>query len=157
MTTNTIEVQIKGDDEVIAIDDQSIVTFEEGMVGCPEWRRFALFASPEERPIGVLQSLDDEDACFLVTDPRHIWPDYAADVDGDQLEALGAASVDELEILCTLRVHENDRSLTANLLGPLMINPRLRRGLQAVQYESDYLTDQPIPETSLADYQDALD
>jgi flagellar assembly factor FliW len=48
-----------------------------------------------------------------------------------------------MTIYCTLTVG-GDGLITANLLGPLVINPRTRRGRQLVLTESGYSTRHPV-------------
>ena len=64
--------------------------------------------------------------------------DYAPNVSIDALETVGAASLDEIQLLAICVVAPDTMTLHANLRGPVLINPTTRRGYQAVLHESAY-------------------
>jgi flagellar assembly factor FliW len=102
-----------------------------GMVGYPEWKHFVLLTDDEEDlPVAVLQSLDDPNVVFMVTDPRMLVTEYRPSMTAHEQQLLELDGAEPV-LYCTLTVGE-DGWLTANLLGPLAINPRTGRGLQLV-------------------------
>jgi flagellar assembly factor FliW len=120
------------------------VIFPSGLVGCETWKNFVLVRDDAaEVPIAKLQSLDDTHVSLIVTNPYCIDPEYQPDL-GDQDRAeLQLDDTVKPEIFCTLTVQE-DGWLTANLLGPLVLNPTNRRAKQIVLAESGYSTRAPI-------------
>ena len=117
---------------------QPSIVFPEGLVGCPEWKRFALLVEDEqELPVAILRSLDFPEIELLVTDPRLLDPDYTTHLGGE----VGA-------VYCTLAVQ--DGWITANLLGPLVIDPATREGHQMVLAETDYSARHPVARTAEA-------
>jgi len=119
------------------------VIFPEGLVGCPDWREFVLVPGPTSSPAMRLQCLADESVCFVVVDPRLVEPSYqlvASPEDRRDLEPGDAAPL----ILCTLSVHGQPPTVTANLLAPLVVNPRTGLARQIVMAESGYSTRHPI-------------
>ena len=80
---------------------------------------------------------------MLVTDPRLIEPGYQVCLTDEDRLGLGLASDCEPVIYCTLTLAE-DGEITANLLGPLVINPETRQGRQLVLSESGYTTRHPV-------------
>jgi flagellar assembly factor FliW len=112
--------------------DVSIV-FPDGLVGCPDWKRFALLVDDEEEmPVAVLKSVDHPDVELLVTDPTLLDPEY--------MTHLG---IEHGAVYCTLTVGE-DGWITANLLGPLVIDPASRQGRQIVLTDSRYSSRHPV-------------
>ena len=123
--------------------DHALV-FPDGLVGCPEWRRFVLLtAADDDLPVASLASLDDAGVVLLVTDPRMILPEYAVSLSADDRASLGLAPGAAPTIYCTLSVAA-DGLITANLLGPLVVNPATRRGRQLVLTDSGYSTRHPV-------------
>jgi flagellar assembly factor FliW len=120
------------------------LVFPDGLVGCQTWKNFVLLTDDEEDlPVAYLQSLDQPEVRLLVTDPRLIDGAYAAPLtDGDKT-SLELDTSDNTVTYCTLTV-ANDGGITANLLGPLVINTRTRRGRQLVLTESGYSTRHPV-------------
>ena len=78
-----IETKIFGE---IEISEDKIVTFQDGIIGFPEMKRFALLHD-EERGAGAgirfLQSLDEPGFAMPVMDPLAVKPDYDPEVDDE--------------------------------------------------------------------------
>lgn len=125
-------------------DVSEAILFPEGLIGCPEWRQFALQPGPPDSPVLRLQCVDDPSVCFVVIDPRHVRPDYDAALPVDQLLPLGLHSPNEGLLFCTVAARGKPPVLTANLLGPLVINPRLKLGRQLVLADSGYSAQFPL-------------
>ncbi|MCX7622793.1 MAG: flagellar assembly protein FliW [Thermomicrobium sp.] len=120
--------------------------FPNGLIGCPEWRRFAL-EYPDELPgLLLLRSLDEPGIEFVLAPVLELVPDYlerSAPVDRAALAALGVGTVPEVELWATLSVHE-DGTVTANLLGPLVLDFARGCGTQVVLADSGWGTRHPI-------------
>lgn len=86
---------------------------------------------------------------LLVTDPRLIDSAYAAPLSDGDKASLDLDTADSMVTYCTLTV-ANDGGITANLLGPLVINTRTRRGRQLVLTESGYSTRHPVSQEQAA-------
>ena len=125
-----------------AADDPTIV-FPHGLVGCEAWKRFILLADDQALPVATLQSLDEPGVTLLVTDPALVLPGYSARLSADDRATLGLDRTSQPLLYCTLSVGA-DGWLTANLLGPLAINPATRRGKQLVLADSPYSTRHPV-------------
>lgn len=129
------------------------VLFPQGLVGCPEWQRFVqVVDSDEDLPVAILQCLDNAAVQLIVTDPTLVEPDYVAPLSSHQRVELGLPSDVEPVMYCTLSVSA-DGSISANLLGPLVVNPATRRGLQLVLTDSTYSTRHPVAHMPLAEGQ----
>ena len=142
MLTFTVRCPRTGDP--IQVDGQDVLLFPDGLVGCPSWQRFVLLDENEDDPIKFLQSLDDPNICFLATDPHHVDPGYRIRPAEADLEVLEIEDLDQAVLMCTLRIWENEEKITANLLGPLVINPRTRQGRQIVLADSPYSAQHPV-------------
>jgi len=117
----------------IEIDDDRILQFEHGLLGFSSYRRYALL-QPDDRGVFFwLQSLEAPDLAFVVTDPALWVPDYAAQIRPEQAAEVGLAEPGEAQVLVI--VNRRDETLTANLQGPLVVNPRTCRGLQVVMLD----------------------
>lgn len=121
-----------------------MIVFPQGLVGCERWQRFVLLTADDEAlPVATLQSLDDPDVALLVSDPALVLPGYRAGLTDEDRALLGLPEGEQPVLYCTLTVGA-DGWLTANLLGPLAINPATRRGRQLVLADSLYSTRHPV-------------
>jgi len=123
--------------------DQLII-FEDGLVGCHDWKHFQVIVDgDEELPVIVLQSLDDPTVSLLVTDPTFLTPTYEVRLTADDRAELGLDDDLRPTVFCTLSAG-HDGWLTANLLGPLVVNPQTRLAKQIVLTDTTYSTRYPI-------------
>jgi flagellar assembly factor FliW len=124
----------------VAESPAQVIAFPHGLVGCPDWRNFVLLTDDEENlPVAMLQCLDLPRVQLLVTDPHLIDASYSAPLSDEDRQALDLRPGDQTVTFCTLTVGE-DGLITANLLGPLVVNARSRQGRQLVLNDSGYST-----------------
>ena len=114
------------------------ITFPEGLVGCHEWHQFLLLEAEGAGPIKLLQCVDDPDVGFYVTDPYLIVEDYELDIPPAAAADIGLERWEDGLVLCMLMVQPEASLVTANLLGPLVVNRATGRGVQLVLSGSNY-------------------
>lgn len=120
------------------------LNFPDGLVGCPEWQHFVLENSPEMAPVVLLNSTDEPVLSLPAVNPWLVKPDYApALADADRL-ALASQSEAELEWLAVLNIQPEPLLVTANLLGPLVVNRRTGMARQVILSNSGYPAAYPI-------------
>ncbi len=127
-------------------DESRPIIFPNGLIGLEEWHKFTLITHPAGGPLQLLQSLEDERASFIVANPHQIMADYQlklAQADVDALEYAGGSGIIPAENphitpLCILSVQEEPFLVSANLLGPLVINWQTGLGRQMIQSDSNY-------------------
>jgi len=121
------------------VPEECILTFTEGLVGIPQATRFWL-AEPAggPSPFRYLLSIDLPDLGFLVCDPCQLWPAYAAELPP------AAEGAGDVQVLAIVTVREEPRTLTANLLAPLLVDCETRRGRQVVLDGARYSTRHPL-------------
>ena len=125
----------------IDIADEKIITMEKGMIGYPELRHFALIFDEEKKEkkfkIMWLQSMDDGDIAFPVTDPMYIKADYQPSVNAEIIAHLGEITEDNIYILVTVTVPKKVEDFSVNLKAPIVINMDTNKGAQVIS-EDDY-------------------
>lgn len=108
------------------------ITFDEGLLGFPGARRFALLRT-EHAGLFWLQSLDHDPLAFLLLDPFTYFDDYTVDLDASDAAALGADSPGDIAVLAIVTLPTGpDEPCTANLTGPIAINLAAGRGRQVI-------------------------
>jgi flagellar assembly factor FliW len=126
-----------------ALDDQMVVV-DGGLLGFPDARRFVRVEIPDARGWLWLQSVDDPDLAFLAIDAFLFFPDYDLELPESDVAAIELETSTDAEVLALVTVRRTDddlmESITANLLGPLVINNRTKVGRQVVLSDSQYST-----------------
>lgn len=123
---------------VIEVGEDEVVHFRRGIPGFENFHRYVLLSTGGPSPFRFLQSLDDPDLTFVVTDPLWFRPDYRVRVRKEDLEQIGAAAEDEVAVYVIVTVPERPEEMTANLLAPILINTRTREAMQHVQSDVPY-------------------
>lgn len=122
---------------LVVENSQLKVTLPEGLIGCEMWREFVLEAPPDLAPLMYLHSLDQADLTFIVTHPRYILPLYQVDLSETDKKDLGNPTLVELATVVIINSARRgeEQVVTANLLGPIVINLTTGSGRQIIQPE----------------------
>ena len=119
----------------IEIDESKIITFEDGIIGFPDMKKFTLIFDEEKegRPsISWLQSMDEPEIAFPVRDPLFVCETYNPSVEDVLLKNLGTIKEDNLYVLVTVTVPQNIKELAVNLKAPIVINTDTRKASQII-------------------------
>jgi flagellar assembly factor FliW len=117
-----------------SLEEQQVL-FPVGVLGFPVSRRYRLERyrpdDGSESPFLTLKCLD-QDLSFVLIHPASLGLKYRVPVNDEMLEALSAASADQLSALLIVTLRERIEEFTVNLQGPLIINSASSLGLQLV-------------------------
>ena len=131
----------------IEISEEKIVTFQDGIIGFPEMKRFALLHD-EERGSGAgvrfLQSLDEPGFAMPVMDPLAVKPDYDPEVDDELLASAGRITEENLLVLVTVSIPGDLTQMSVNLQGPIIINIDEHKACQLIVENSNYPVKSPV-------------
>ena len=118
---------------MVEIDERQKVTLPLGLYGFEGLQEYVLMDA-RQRPFYWLQSLDVREAAFVLIDPLVIRPDYSADVDPVDIEALGLTDSGDSRFLqfCIVTIPDDRQGITVNLQGPLIINTESREARQCI-------------------------
>ena len=119
----------------IEIDESKIITFEDGIIGFPDMKKFTLIFDEEKegRPsISWLQSMDEPEIAFPVMDPLFVCETYNPSVEDELLKNLGTIKEDNLYVLVTVTVPQDIKELAVNLKAPIVINKDTRKASQII-------------------------
>jgi flagellar assembly factor FliW len=123
----------------IEIEPSRVLTLDEGLLGFPEQRRYCLLEHAPGSPVQWLQSVDEPGLAFLVVNPHDFFVDYELELSDELATAMELERPEEAAVLVLVSVQES-RRLTANLVGPVVINTRTGRGRQLVLDSDCYTT-----------------
>lgn len=132
----------------VDIDDNKIVTFDLGIIGFEDCKKFTLIYDVEkgdEAAIMWLQSLDEAALALPVMKPEYIMKGYDPVVEDEILNTLGEdIQSANLAVFCTLTVPEDLTKMTINLKAPIIINADTMKGVQLIADNEDYAVRYPI-------------
>ena len=124
----------------ITVRDDEVVFFPEGLLGFGNRKEYALLEDPVQDPFLWLQSLEDPNLAFVLVDPLCFFPDYQARVPKEDVALLKLEDSSEARIFVLVVVSSDPSKITANLKGPLVVNPNKRMGKQMVLMDQQYGT-----------------
>ncbi len=133
-----MEVKTKSN-RIVEVSEKQIVTFPNGLLGFEEYKEFALIDS-EYAPFIWLQSTKESSLAFLMIDPFLICSDYEADIDDETLKSIGVESPEDLIIMTLITIPKDGSGVTANFLGPIVINKKNRKCLQVILNDNRWST-----------------
>ena len=125
----------------ITVGEEKIITMPFGMLGFPDKKRFIIVKHKENSPFFWYQSVDDPTLAFVITSTFPFKPDYEVDMD-DALKEMSWNEGEEnnnlaLYVVVNIPKGSPDK-MTANLIGPILVNNRARQAVQMVISNSPY-------------------
>ncbi|MCK5683840.1 flagellar assembly protein FliW [bacterium] len=133
----------------IEIDEKKILTMPEGLPGFPGFERFILIEDPKTAPFCWFQSINESNLALIIMNPFLFKQDYQIDLE----EFIGVrgwqdVTVDDLLVYVVLNIIQNrpeqdnsentEKQITANLIGPLIINSKNNEAIQVAVSNSSY-------------------
>lgn len=126
----------------LSVEDERIMSLPSGLLGFPNQNRFALIQTGTENYFFWLQSLDDPNLAFVVTDPTIFFKDYDVPVREETQQELQLTDPSFLQVFVIC--NKVGDWLTGNLLGPIVVNAENRLAQQVVLTEKKWTTRQPL-------------
>mgnify|MGYP002822106449 CR=1 FL=1 len=135
----------------VDVDETRIITFPKGLLGFPKYSRFVLLEAGQDSYFWWLQSVEQPELAFVVTDPSLFVPTYRVPLRPEQMQEMQLESLDDAQVFVI--VNKRDRILTGNLQGPLIVQVDKRIGAQLVLSDRRFTTRVPLVEITDAQQQ----
>lgn len=121
------------------VSDENIIEFPAGLPGFDHCHRFTFVAEGDAAKVLQMQSVDDPQVVFSVTDPAALGVNYEFVLSDAEVSALGLKAPEDVTVAVIVRKRDGDADgspadagLKANFMAPLVINTAARKGLQKV-------------------------
>ena len=140
----TIETRVFGE---ISIDPGKIIHFDNGIIGFPDLKDFALVYDLEKgNKAGIrwMQSLQEPAFAMPVMDPLTVSEEYNPVVDDEVLKPLGKLDPEETLVLVTVTIPKDLKLMSVNLKAPMVINAAERKACQIILDSDTYQVKFPI-------------
>ena len=124
------------------VNAERLIVFDEGILGFPTQREYALIQTGEESGFYWLQSVCTSDLAFVVCDPRLFVADYQVPVKLDELGCIEMTDAKDAQVF--IIVNKIGELLTGNLQGPLVVNVLNRKARQLVLSDKRFSTRHPL-------------
>ncbi len=124
----------------VTIDEDKIIIMPKGLPGFPGLTRYILLEHEAIHPFISFQSVEEEALAFILMDPFLFKPDYSVDCES-YIEDMKweKNDRDSMFIYVILNVADKDpKKITANLLGPLLINVAKNQAVQMLISNENY-------------------
>ncbi|MBR1640526.1 MAG: flagellar assembly protein FliW [Treponema sp.] len=123
----------------IEVKEDRLISIPEGLFGFENYTKYALVDSDYE-PFIWLQSCEDPNLAFLIVDPFLISSDYESDIDDETLAKIDITKPEDIIIMTIVTVPHDGSAITANFQGPLVINKKNHKCIQAILSDNRWST-----------------
>ncbi len=122
----------------VEFNEDQIIQMPKGFYGFPDSRQFVLIGEMNvEFPFVWLQSVTEQEVCFILTDPFLFVEDYNFEIGEDVVAQLKINSVEDVRVYSTVVIKQDIEMSTINLKSPIIINQNTRLAEQVV-IDADY-------------------
>lgn len=128
----------------VEYDENNLLQFPAGLIGFPNLHGFIVMPNRKEGPLFWIQSVDDPDIAFILTDPTNFFLDYAVIPESSERNILRIEEGDDCFVLSVVTVPP-DQKITVNLSAPILYAPKTNRAIQIILENTSYKPKTPLP------------
>jgi len=128
----------------VEYDPDKTLEFPAGLIGFEDLRHFIVMPNSKEGPLFWIQSIEDHDIAFVLTDPTHFFRDYRVVADAGERARLGITEEEDCFALVVVTVPPS-RKITLNMAAPILFAPATNRALQVILENSPHSVQTPLP------------
>lgn len=144
----TLSAQLKTDITIdtarfgtLSVAEDKIISFVRPIPGFEKLRRYILLDHDAEGAFKWLQSVEEPEVAFLLTDPVLYKADYKVRLSGAETESLGPVEPKDLVFLVMVCVSREQRQISLNLKAPVVFNSAAMKAVQTIIDREDFVTD----------------
>jgi flagellar assembly factor FliW len=123
----------------VEIEEDKIVTFAQGLPGFEQYKTYIMLTPDPEIPLTFMQSLEDGELAFIVTDPFAYFPDYDFELPASVEEELQLELQEDVMVFAIVSISQDDE-FSLNLLAPIILNIKEKIGRQVILHQTPYKT-----------------
>jgi len=121
----------------IEVSEKQKIHFREGLFGFEGIKDYFLLDS-REGPFYWMQAADCPELAFVLVNPRIFKGDYELKLRDDDYKAIDAQDRSDVIDFAIVTVPEDHQKISANLMGPIIINRKNRVARQAISENDEY-------------------
>ena len=123
---------------------ESIIHFEEGLIGFSECKDFVLMENDNIAPFRLLQSTSKKEVGFLVLEPTSVVKGYYNCVPAREWESVGLDPADPHLAFVICVIGSLPKDSTGNFQAPLIVNYKKMTGRQIILTDAGLSVRQPL-------------
>jgi len=128
----------------VEYDPEKLLHFPAGLIGFPTLKDFVVMPNKKAGPLFWIQSVDEPDIAFVLTDPTNFFLEYKVIPEDSEKNMLQIEKVEECYTLSVVTVPQ-DQKITLNLAAPILFSPKTNRAIQVILENTEYQTKTPLP------------
>ncbi len=128
----------------VEYDPNNLLHFPAGMIGFPTLHNFIVMPNKKEGPLFWIQSIDEAEIAFVLTDPSNFFPNYHLQPDESEKNSLKIKDKDDCYVLSVVTVPQ-DQKITLNLAAPILFSAKTNRAIQVILENTEYKSKTPLP------------
>ncbi|MFH1155856.1 MAG: flagellar assembly protein FliW [Pseudomonadota bacterium] len=125
----------------VEIDPKKVLTMPEGLPGFPGFSRFVLIEDAKSAPFCWFQSVEEANLALVLINPFLFKPDYHFELD-DLIRNRQWGDIGEerlvIYVVVNISGEKAEKRITANLMGPIVINPDNNETIQVILSDASY-------------------
>ena len=110
----------------VEVSEDNIYKAVAPVPGFPDSSQFFFIERDKIKPFRWLQSVEDENLTFVVVEPSNFFHDYDPKFGAFDLKQIGITRQEDTLIMAIVVLPDDLAKMTANLRGPLIINPKTK-------------------------------
>jgi flagellar assembly factor FliW len=126
------------------IPEDRVINFMEGLPGFPQIHSFAVLELEDLKPFSYLQALEGPPISLLIISPFLVDPGYEFKLSKEEMEELESVQSNNLMVYAVASFPADPSQATINLMAPIVINEKKRRGKQIILHEAKYSVKHPL-------------
>ena len=139
---------------VMTIDHEAVIDFQTGIPGFPNETAFVFLPLEADSIYQIMQSIHTPELAFVTVSPFLFFKDYCMNLNKTVMEALNIEEEQDVYLSVILTLKRPFKTSTANLVAPVIVSLKEKKGKQIVLDGTIYHTKHPIFQSSDVEEED---
>lgn len=129
----------------LEIAEERVLTMISPILGFEDITEFVLLEHADESPFHWLQAIGMPELAFVVTNPQLFGIGYEFELPDEATGSLNLTRAEDALVFTIVNIPgENPKAMTANLLGPIVINKANQQAAQVILSDTEFSTKTPL-------------
>lgn len=128
----------------VTVEEEQLIHFEFGLPGFENLKKYAIIEIEEYNPFLLLHSVEDQSIAMVILKSNLLDEKNEFEIPENKLKNLKEKGKNEFGIFFILKIHEDEKQITANVKAPVLINFVNQKGSQIILDDDKLSMDLPI-------------